>query len=415
MDRKYLEEHLSAFLDGELTPEEMHEFQHELGKHPDLAAELQTLQRLDKLARDSQVPLPADKYFDDLSGRIDARIKDERPRRRSRIIDFVVERRKSLAIISSVAAVFLVAVIGMNIFGPSAKRYPSQLRDIKTSPSLMLDEDKTQDSTNGETQSRESAPDLPVSREEERTRAVPMTKPKILKKDVGTVSDAVSSSSSVPSPIPDTVPNPVPEPHGAVASEAQMVETAPGKLTSKAEANSPALQSLSAGRSLSGEVSTAATAFDTVIIFTETITAGTNDSKYSLPMVPKSKNIQPSALTLRDSDARSWSVYLNVFKELDRGVYSGWKLSALTISLDSLQAWKDSLNTLGPARWYAEEAFRSLQTKEATWEDYQRWRAYIDHYLAESQIPDSAIWNRRLPIVNEIYERQIGKQYQDKE
>ncbi len=146
MDKKYLEEQMSAYLDGELSPGEMSKYEQEIKTYPDLFAELQTLQRLNKLASSSQPAMPDDRYFKNLAGRIDSKIASESPGQRSRIVDFILERRKAITAISSVAAVLLVAVISMNLFGPSAKRYPNELPAQKSVPSEIIDQTPKPDS-----------------------------------------------------------------------------------------------------------------------------------------------------------------------------------------------------------------------------------------------------------------------------
>ncbi len=128
---------MSAYLDGELSPNEMAKYEQEIQSYPDLFAELQTLQRLNKLAKSSQMKLPEEKYFESLASRIDEGVANQ-PAGQSRIVEFFLVRRKSVAIISSVAAVLLVVLIGMNMFGPTAKKYPNELPAYKAVPQEMI-------------------------------------------------------------------------------------------------------------------------------------------------------------------------------------------------------------------------------------------------------------------------------------
>lgn len=423
MDKKYLEEQMSAYLDGELSPGEMSKYEQEIKAYPDLFAELQTLQRLNKLAEGSKLAMPDDGYFENLAGRIDSRIASELTGQKSRIVDFIVERRKAIAVVSSIAAVFLVAVISMNLFGPSAKRYPNELPTHKTAPTKVVDQDSRTDSI-------ATKRDQPVTQERTATSRDESARQNAVVDETTKEQEAAEVELAVPykqTELPET---------GAASTDVKKTESAVSK---PAESDSRLLppsisikkgtlnkQSLSQDRTLGTSVlslesdshlemgESMTIDADSVIIYTETIVPMVNESFSSAPALKERTATGPVLDRLQDSAGRSWDVYRQVFRELDEGTYRSLKLSAPLQLLDSLQAWKDSISVLGPARWYAEQAFRSLQTKETSWDDYQKLRAYIDHYMAESQIPDSTLWNRRLPIVNEIYERQIGKQYRDK-
>lgn len=152
MDRKYLEEHLSAYLDHELDEKTMREFAEKLKQYPDLEAELRRLQQLNQLARAAEVPMPAEGYFDSLAQRIEARIDREVPRERGRIVDYLLARRRAVAIISSVAAMILIVVTGVMFYGPEKEMYPRQIQ-------------RTIDVKPGETRDQAPAPRAPVTNE----------------------------------------------------------------------------------------------------------------------------------------------------------------------------------------------------------------------------------------------------------
>lgn len=402
---------MSAFLDGELSASEMAQYEQEIQSYPELFAELQTLQRLNKLARSSQVATPEEKYFENLAGRIDESIQSQTAGQ-SRIVEFFLVRRKSVAIISSAAAVLLVVLIGMNMFGPTATKYPNQLPEYKVvSPALVVPSRQADTAPVGVTEDLTTVPDMDLAEEAKLQEIV--------------LSD--EAKSEIDLPVVETLSVSMVEQESESATPAESRDAMkvpksapikPGQLKKKnlsGESSDAAPHSLSAFEELSSQIATAPSrAADTVIIFTETILPGLGESTGDASSNSADLATGPDLSRFHDSGNLSWSVYLGVFNELEQGMYRGWKLSALNRSLDSLQAWKDSIKVLGPARWYAEQAYRSLQAKEISWEEYQRMRAYIDHYMAETQIPDSAVWNRRLPLVNEIYERQLGKQYREK-
>lgn len=158
MDRKYLEEHLSAYLDHELDEKKMREFAEKLKQYPELEAEIRRLQQLNRLARDSEIPIPPEGYFDSLAQRIEARIDREVPRERGKIVDFLLARRRAVAIISSVAAMILIVVTGVLFYGPDKEMYPRQMQ-------------RTIDVTPGETKDQAPAPQTPMTGEGKETRA----------------------------------------------------------------------------------------------------------------------------------------------------------------------------------------------------------------------------------------------------
>jgi hypothetical protein len=422
VDRKYIKEHLSAYLDGELAPKEMREFEREVQSYPDLFAELQTLQRLNKLALDSKVPLPTDAYFDELAGRIDARIKRESPQDRSKVINFLLERRKTVAIISSVAAMFLIAVIGMNMFGPGAKKYPSEIRTIELKPAIVTTPKKDTVALWPQYEPNILPPPI-VEEENQKTEPTRENRIKLSKKDVSesvgpdTIThptQSLSTAAQPPVPSPDTVKS---EAHIVIA-ERDILQSAPKGNSSVYQLQGLSNSSVSSSAS-SKAANLTATAdivlhVDSITISTETILPPAQERRMTDSAEPTRAPIEPDTARLRAATGRDWDVYAQVFKKLDQGIFFGWKLSAPTSSRDSLQAWKDSLIVLGPARWYAEQAFRSIQSPASTWEDFQRCRAYIDFYLADPQIPDLYLWNGRQDTIAEILEHHLGKIYQEK-
>jgi hypothetical protein len=123
MNREFIEKNLSAYLDGQLLPKEMREFERELKQFPDLVAELERLKRLDAIVRGSEIDLPPDGYFDGLAGRIDASIgRESSSRRFSTLWGAVAPKSRLIPILSSVAAVFLVVVVVNHLYQPEVLR-----------------------------------------------------------------------------------------------------------------------------------------------------------------------------------------------------------------------------------------------------------------------------------------------------
>ncbi len=423
MDRNYIEEHLSAYLDGELAPKEMREFERDIQSYPDLFAELQTLQRLNKVAQDSEVALPDDTYFDKLAGRIDSRLKRELQPDRSKVINFLLERRKTVAIISSVAAMFLIAVIGMNMFGPGAKKYPSEIRTIELKPAIVTTPKKDSVALWPQYEPTVQPPPI-VEEESKKTEPTNGSRSKVAKNEADQTKSAPVITTK-PTQLQGSVVEPVSLPPDTTKSEAQIVIVERNLLQPIPKEKSAAnqLQSLSgpsSGATASNEASDMAKEADIVLrvdsvtLFTETILPPSRERRMANSAEPIRAPIQPDTARLSKSSGRDWSVYAQVFKQLNQGMYASWKLIAPASQRDSLQAWKDSLTLVGPGLWYAEQSFRSMQQLESSWEDYQRWRAYFDFYLADLQTPDRGLWEKRIIVADEILERHLGKIYQEK-
>ena len=432
MDRDFLKNNMSAFLDGELEPKQMREFEHEIQSYPDLFVELQTLQRLNKLAMETQVPLPDDRYFDKLAEQIDAQIKREAPQERSRIVNFLLERRKTVAIISSVAAVFLIAVIGMNLYGPNAKRYPSELRNIELKPAI-IEQPKTDTVTVWPEHEQQIVPP-PVLESEVKRES--MAK-KVGKAALHEEADKLRSDSGATrlrnAPVPDTAPAVIAdtmhkeievvtaerrlfaEPQTTKGAELLKVKPSEVKPSTLSGSIAP-LPDLNTQDSERANIALPEpTKVDTITIRTQSIIPGLTDERYPMLKDSDVKSIEPDTAQFLGAGGLSWDVYIKAFRPLNQGIYPGWSLTALTISRDSLQAWVDSIRTIDPGLWSAEQAYRSLQRPNITWNEYQRWRACVDFYLADSPNADRNLWDQRVVKLNEILEHFLGKQNQHRD
>ena len=432
MDREFIRNNMSAFLDGELEPKQMREFEHEIQSYPDLFAELQTLQRLNKLALETQVPLPDDRYFDKLADQIDAQIKREAPQQRSRIVNFLLERRRTVAIISSVAAVFLIAVIGMNLYGPNAKRYPSELRNIELNRAIETTP-KTDTVTIWPKHEQQIVPPPALESEVKRDTMAKKADKAVLKEE--TEKTFVDSSlslrqgtltlNSVEMPTPDTIAREIEvvtaERHLVAKPQttkgAELLKVKPSEV--KPSALSGSIAPLPDFDTQDSERANIAlpepTKVDTITIRTQSIIPGLTDERYPMLKDSDVKSIQPDTAKFLGAGGLSWDVYIKAFRPLNQGIYPGWSLTALTISRDSLQAWVDSIRTIDPGLWSAEQAYRSLQRPNITWNEYQRWRACVDFYLADSPNADRNLWDQRVVKLNEILEHFLGKQNQHRD
>ena len=124
MDRKYLEQHLVAYLDGELAVAERQEFEREIEKHPDLREQLEEMKKLDKLARTTEIEMPAPGYFDNLAERIDAAVaRQPEPQADSFLSRLARPWPRVVALVGSAAAVLLIALISQELYQPAVEKY----------------------------------------------------------------------------------------------------------------------------------------------------------------------------------------------------------------------------------------------------------------------------------------------------
>lgn len=149
---KFTEEELSAFLDGELPPNFAAQIQAEIQVDPQLRARLEELRHLDQFSRSRQVPLPPEGYFEQLAQRIDARIAREvQTESESWLREIFSHRLRWVAVAGSVAAIVLVAVIGIQMYEPQLHQYQQPVPVIDRKPVSAPE-------PAGETKQKESEP-----------------------------------------------------------------------------------------------------------------------------------------------------------------------------------------------------------------------------------------------------------------
>lgn len=255
MDREFLEENISAYLDGELSTEDQAKFEIELSKHLDLEELVEKMRSLDKLARSAEVEMPDDNYFDQLAERIEAKLPEREPvedevesRQRARMVDSYLANRKAVKIISSVAAVILVALIGVQIYGPATPEYPREIRRYEVEPAI--DRQKLE-------KSETSPPSIQMEEQEGETQIqpVPEVEGEVGEPDVAAKKDEVvreeakvteQTTEAATPKITDITISPESEPAkmreslipqkvkpGAVRDEAMSLKSGPGLVTTQ--------------------------------------------------------------------------------------------------------------------------------------------------------------------------------------
>lgn len=135
MDRDYLEKHLSAYLDGELSDSEARQFETELEKYPDLKVRFEEYRAVDRKMRESDAEMPAEGYFENLAMRIEARIEQTSPApQRSFIERLLHPSTRVLAWAGSMAAVLLIAVVGYETYKPAVQEYSRPVPRMRAEP-----------------------------------------------------------------------------------------------------------------------------------------------------------------------------------------------------------------------------------------------------------------------------------------
>jgi anti-sigma factor RsiW len=185
MDREYLEEHLSAYLDGELSDSEARQFETELEKYPDLKARLEKYRGVDRKMLDSDVGMPAEGYFDNLAMRIDARIEQTSPAPHSSFFERLLHPSpRVLAWAGSMAAVLLIAVVGYETYKPAVQEYSKPVRQMRE---MAAPAGANQETTAPDTVQRHEAaqPESPkTDRIEEKAKTESATPPAVTDADL---------------------------------------------------------------------------------------------------------------------------------------------------------------------------------------------------------------------------------------
>jgi hypothetical protein len=151
MTKHEFDERLSAYLDGKLSATEKAQVEEELLQSADLRASLEGLKKLDQIARQARMQMPADGYFDGLAARIDAKLaRDARPRRGLAILQPIMPKGRLIAILSSVAALFLIVVVVNQIWKPASERYTIPKTIIVNPPEKQPERGTTAGSENAQ-------------------------------------------------------------------------------------------------------------------------------------------------------------------------------------------------------------------------------------------------------------------------
>ncbi len=436
MDRKYLEEHLSAYLDNELEPKKMREFEQALQAHPDLLEQVERLQRLNQLARESEVPMPAEGYFDNLAGRIEARIEREFPKERGKIVDFLLARRKTVAIISSVAAVLLITVISVEFYGPEREMYPGKFQkmiEIKSDtarppvPAQMPKEEEKEDASRIMVKPPTVYGDTALG--EARAKAVPeadvaakdavVTEEPMLKSSEQQVIHGAPSSLGAVETANLTTAKPAVE---AQAETAKAPDTAEAGSVQKIviDSTSGMAEPVTVPRDLltpAGIVERSLKPKEqpkklekSAVSKQPQATSGESAMDDLVPMFAQPRNMDPenSKFIWPVGTAEYFERLLNyAIDSQNWDAVEAWpdeRTSASSRAGDSVLEKRalvrpESQGADRPVRWLAERAYNTATEDDFSEQSCVYARVLITHFLKSSQVPDRDVWEARLDSV----------------
>lgn len=387
------DERLSAYLDGKLSATEKAQVEEKLRQNPELQAALERLKKLDQIARQSQMDMPADGYFDGLAERIDAKLaRDSRPRRGLAILQPLMPKSRMIAILSSVAALFLIVVVVNQIWKPASERFSVPKTIIVNPPQKQPEQSTPSGSENAQPAIiKRPIQDSDIRRKDEAPDTV-----------VGKVVQADRTPVAVKDE--DYKEPPVFPTHQEAKPEItiESISVAPAGQGKPAVATSS--EALSTGRTDKAktalmEVESAPMA--TMPVYGVSIPLAIDSLQVALPQMKLNKGKFAETF-----DAAAYERRVQAL--LDSGKYVpvhfvAWDhdtrrtTSPYDVENAGYQNWYDSLSVMGTEQWQAENAYReAMRSRGNRLAEYITARLYIEHYLSSGDARDVGLWRERL-------------------
>ncbi|MCX6832662.1 MAG: zf-HC2 domain-containing protein [candidate division Zixibacteria bacterium] len=396
------DERLSAYLDGKLSATEKAQVEEELRQNPELRAVLERLKKLDQIARQSHIDMPADGYFDGLAERIDAKLaRDLRPRRGLAILQPIMPKSRVIAILSSVAALFLIVVVVNQIWKPASERYTIP-RSIIVNPPQKQPERGT---PSGSESVQPAIMKRPIQESDVRRRnEVPDSAlGKVVQADRTPV--AVKDEDYKEPPVFPTHKEAKPE------ITVESISVAPAGVGNPAVVTSSEV--LSAGRT--DKAKNAMIEVESAPMATKPV------SGVSIPLMTDSVQVAQPEMRLNKGkfaetfDAAAYEQRVQAL--LDSGKYVpvyfvAWDhgtrktTSPYDVENAGYQDWYDSLSVMGTEQWQVENAYReATRSRGNRLAEYITARLYIEHYLSSGDPRDVGLWRERLDEVRQWEQR----------
>jgi hypothetical protein len=433
------DERLSAYLDGKLSATERAQVEAELQQNPELQAALEQLKKLDQIARQSQMDLPADGYFDGLAGRIDAKLaRDARPRRGLAILQPIMPKGRLIAIISSVAALFLIVVVVNQIWKPEVERFSVPKTIIVNPPQ------QRETSRKMETQPAIATEPLKASDQKRKPEIPDSVLGKVVESDrppVGVKDEEYKEPPVFPEPKKTDQPLAVPE-ATTITPAASPVDTLRQYLQPREKSSRMIIRTIDSsasrgeGKPLLDKPATAlsdqpANAPQSALVPTQAEMDASIVRREQLPKIGISiplaidslQIVQPELQLNKGKftetfDAAAYEQLVQAM--LDSGKYVpvyfvAWKdderktSSPYDAENSGYQDWYDSLSVMGSKYWQAENAYREAKRSRGNrLAEYITARLYIEHYLNSSHPLNADLWRERLDEVRQL-ERGVRK------
>ena len=402
MTKHEFDERLSAYLDGRLSATEKAQVDEELQQNPELRTALKRLKKLDQITRQSQMEMPADGYFDGLAERIDAKLaRDARPRRGLAILQPIMPRSRMIAILSSVAALFLIVVVVNQIWKPEAERFsvpktiivnPPEQRatphQMETQPAIAKEPLKASDR-----KLRQEIPDsvlgkvvqadrTPVAVKDEDYKEPPVfpthqeAKPEITVESIS-VAPAGQGKPAMPTSS---------EALGVVPAEKTQSEAIEFKSAGKTDVQSSLAAELIVGVSIPLAIDSLQVTMPELKLnkgkFAETFDAAAYEQRVQA-LLDSGKYV-PVHFVAWDHDTRKAT-------------------SRYDVENAGYQNWYDSLSVMGTEQWQVENAYREAMRRSGgnRLAEYITARLYIEHYLSSGAPRDIGLWRERLDEVRQ--------------
>jgi negative regulator of sigma E activity len=433
------DERLSAYLDGKLPAAEKAQVEDELRQNPELRASLEQLKKLDQIARQAQVEMPAEGYFDGLAGRIDAKLaRETRPRRGLAILQPIMPKGRLIAILSSVAALFLIVVVVNQIWKPEAERYsvpktiivnppqqPESSRKpggmdaqpaIATEPVKASDQKRRQEIPDSVLGKLVESDRTPVGVKDEEYKEPPVF-PEPKKTDQTLAIPEASGTRSAASPA-DTLRQQLQPREKNAMTIIRSIDSPATRVVGKAMVNKPTSEKpttspQSASAQPQAEMDVSIARREEMPVTGVSIPLAIDSVEIALPEIKLNKGkfaetFDAAAYERRVQALLDSGKYVPVhFVAWDRG--SRKSASRYDVENAGYQNWYDSLSVMGTEQWQAENAYReATRSRGNRLAEYITARLYIQHYLSSGNPSDTGLWRERLDEVRQ-WERGLRK------
>jgi len=427
------DERLSAYLDGKLSATEKSQVEEELRQNSDMQAALEQLTKLDQIARQSQIDMPADGYFDGLAERIDAKLaRDSRPRRGLAILQPIMPKSRLIAILSSVAALFLIVVVVNQIWKPEAERFsvpktiivnppqqPETSRHMETQPAIATEPVKSSDrkrkqeipdSVLGKVvesdrtpvdvkdEEYKEPPVFPEPKKSDQTLAIPeASEARPAASTVDTLRQQLQPREKSAMMTIRTIDSP------AFRGQGKPVADKQGTTLSDKPTSSPQSTSIQP----QAEMGVSNANRNELPVRGVSIPLAIDSLQIAMPEMKLNKGkfaetFDAAAYEQRVQALLDSGKYVPVyFVAWDQGTRAK-STSRYDVEQGGLQNWYDSLSVMGAEQWNAENAYReAMRSRNNRLAEYITARLYIEHYLSSGDTRDVDLWRERLDEVRQ--------------